>query len=75
MMQTKKHKQKLDAEESVILTAFESGKLRSITSPDISILNGSISGSLTRLERFELPTPWFEARYSIQLSYRRIRNE
>jgi hypothetical protein len=21
--------------------------------------------------RFELPTPWFEAKYSIQLSYRR----
>lgn len=26
---------------------------------------------LARLERFELPTPWFVARYSIQLSYRR----
>ena len=24
---------------------------------------------LARPERFELPTPWFEARYSIQLSY------
>ncbi len=29
-----------------------------------------ISG-LARLERFELPTPWFVAKYSIQLSYRR----
>ena len=25
-----------------------------------------------RPERFELPTPWFEAKYSIQLSYGRI---
>jgi hypothetical protein len=27
---------------------------------------------LARPERFELPTPWFVARYSIQLSYGRI---
>ena len=27
---------------------------------------------MARLERFELPTTWFEARYSIQLSYGRI---
>ena len=27
---------------------------------------------MARLERFELPTNWFEASYSIQLSYRRI---
>ena len=26
---------------------------------------------LARPERFELPTTWFEARYSIQLSYGR----
>ena len=26
---------------------------------------------MARPERFELPTTWFEARYSIQLSYRR----
>lgn len=26
---------------------------------------------MARLERFELPTPWFVAKYSIQLSYRR----
>ncbi len=26
---------------------------------------------MVRPERFELPTPWFEARYSIQLSYGR----
>lgn len=25
-----------------------------------------------RPERFELPTPWFVARYSIQLSYGRV---
>ncbi len=29
---------------------------------------------LARPERFELPTPWFVARYSIQLSYGRVRN-
>ena len=28
-------------------------------------------GVLARPERFELPTPWFVARYSIQLSYGR----
>ena len=27
---------------------------------------------MARLERFELPTNWFEASYSIQLSYRRV---
>ena len=29
-------------------------------------------GKMARLERFELPTNWFEASYSIQLSYRRV---
>ena len=29
-------------------------------------------GYLARPERFELPTTWFEARYSIQLSYGRV---
>src|SRR5690606_7426836 len=28
--------------------------------------------TLARPERFELPTTWFEARYSIQLSYGRV---
>ncbi len=28
---------------------------------------------MVRRERFELPTAWFVARYSIQLSYRRTR--
>jgi hypothetical protein len=27
---------------------------------------------LARPERFELPTTWFEAKYSIQLSYGRV---
>ena len=27
---------------------------------------------MVRPERFELPTPWFVARYSIQLSYGRV---
>ena len=27
---------------------------------------------MARPERFELPTTWFEARYSIQLSYGRV---
>jgi hypothetical protein len=30
---------------------------------------------LARPERFELPTNWFEASYSIQLSYERVRDE
>tara|TARA_Y100001960_G_scaffold84541_1_gene90308 strand:+ start:967 stop:1194 length:228 start_codon:yes stop_codon:yes gene_type:complete len=29
-------------------------------------------GNMARPERFELPTTWFEARYSIQLSYGRV---
>ena len=29
---------------------------------------------MARPERFELPTAWFVARYSIQLSYGRIQN-
>lgn len=28
---------------------------------------------MARPERFELPTPWFVAMYSIQLSYGRVR--
>ena len=28
---------------------------------------------MVRLERFERPTAWFVARYSIQLSYRRLK--
>ncbi len=28
--------------------------------------------NMARPERFELPTTWFEARYSIQLSYGRV---
>ena len=28
---------------------------------------------LVRPERFELPTPWFVAKYSIQMSYGRLR--
>ena len=30
------------------------------------------NGNLARPERFELPTNWFEASYSIQLSYGRV---
>jgi hypothetical protein len=30
---------------------------------------------MVRLEGFEPPTPWFEAKYSIQLSYRRVLGE
>ena len=31
-----------------------------------------LKGFMARPERFELPTPWFEAKYSIQLSYGRL---
>jgi hypothetical protein len=31
-----------------------------------------LSPIMARPERFELPTTWFEARYSIQLSYGRL---
>ena len=30
---------------------------------------------LARSERFELPTPWFVAKYSIQMSYERVEAE
>ena len=33
---------------------------------------GTLCLFLARPERFELPTTWFEAKYSIQLSYGRI---
>jgi hypothetical protein len=42
--------------------------------PDKPITKGPHKGALrylARPERFELPTTWFEARYSIQLSYGR----
>jgi hypothetical protein len=32
-------------------------------------------GKNARLEGIEPPTPWFEAKYSIQLSYRRVFRE
>ena len=32
-----------------------------------------VTEKMARPERFELPTPWFVARYSIQLSYGRVR--
>ena len=31
-----------------------------------------LGGVLVRPERFELPTPWFEAKCSIQMSYGRV---
>ncbi len=34
-----------------------------------------VSWEMARPERFELPTTWFEARYSIQLSYGRCIRE
>lgn len=34
-----------------------------------------LHGKMARLERFELPTPWFVARCSIQMSYRRIKTK
>ena len=37
-----------------------------------SLVEGD-QGGVARPERFELPTPWFVARYSIQLSYGRVR--
>ena len=46
--------------------------------PELKINRGQTRGSdpylfMARPERFELPTTWFEARYSIQLSYGRVR--
>ena len=35
------------------------------------LLGSKPMNELARPDRFELPTPWFEARYSIQLSYGR----
>ena len=37
--------------------------------PSLEALN------LARSERFELPTPWFVAKYSIQMSYERVETE
>jgi hypothetical protein len=35
----------------------------------------AVSAMLARPERFELPTPWFVAKYSIQMSYGRNKIE
>ena len=35
------------------------------------MLQRSLLAVVVRPERFELPTPWFEAKYSIQMSYGR----
>ncbi len=51
----------------VILTKTlkkEKGLMRKLTNPLIV---------LARPERFERPTPWFVAKYSIQLSYGRLK--
>jgi hypothetical protein len=37
----------------------------------VTYVFGMDPDNLARPERFELPTPWFVARYSIQLSYGR----
>ncbi len=41
------------------------------TGPNI---RGPVHSNLARPKRFELLTPWFVAKYSIQLSYGRILN-
>ena len=43
----------------------------------IQIRRGFLSEApqLARSERFELPTPWFVAKYSIQMSYERVETE
>ena len=41
------------------------------TMPPVKIVSRIDLDLLARPERFELPTPWFVARYSIQLSYGR----
>ncbi len=38
----------------------------------VYILGSQTEGKMARPERFELPTAWFVARYSIQLSYGRV---
>jgi hypothetical protein len=45
------------------------GGLRGLHATRVS---GMDPRKLARPERFELPTPWFVARYSIQLSYGRV---
>ena len=38
----------------------------------VTYVTGMDLSNLARPERFELPTPWFVAKYSIQLSYGRV---
>ena len=38
-------------------------------------MNEAFLSMLARLARFELTTPWFVAKYSIQLSYSRSKND
>jgi hypothetical protein len=39
---------------------------------ELATLDHAWKGKVARPERFELPTAWFVARYSIQLSYGRV---
>ena len=47
--------------------------LQNQTTQKLPLINNK-NKILARPERFELPTTWFEARYSIQLSYGRTVN-
>jgi hypothetical protein len=49
----------------------ELGEHRNEQAPEAKTLWGPVHFNMARPERFELPTPWFVARYSIQLSYGR----
>jgi hypothetical protein len=52
------------------LETFDSSALRGCSTPVVSR-----KSSLVRLAGFEPTTPWFVAKYSIQLSYSRQRNK
>jgi hypothetical protein len=45
---------------------------RNEKAPSAKTLKGPFHFNMARPERFELPTTWFVARYSIQLSYGRV---
>ena len=59
--------------DSLASIGFDVGSFGRTETPSSPIRRYISGGHLARPERFELPTTWFVARYSIQLSYGRVR--
>jgi hypothetical protein len=56
----------------VLREGIEPSKLQILSLDTVPFVTKSPEHKMVRMEGFEPPTPWFEAKYSIQLSYTRI---